>query len=195
MLKGKLDTESELIIGLKKGDHRCFRIIFEKYSKPLFLFSMSYLKSKVDAENVVQEAFLKIWRNKEKLKTDKSFQNYLFTISLNLIRKYFNKSARLNELKHDVLYETSTDKLNFDERNDYQQLLDDLDVLIEKMPEKRKIIFIKKKIEEKSLKEISEEMSISTKTVEYHITEAMKYLREEFHKIRFLFVIFIFLFK
>ena len=63
-------------------------------------------------------------------------------------------------------------------------LLDNLEELIGKMPEKRKVAFIKKKIEEKSLKEISEEMSISTKTVEYHITEAMKYLKEEFDKIR-----------
>ena len=61
--------------------------------------------------------------------------------------------------------------------------LDNLDELIGKMPEKRKVAFVKKKIEEKSLKEISAEMDISPKTVEYHITEAMKYLKEEFGKI------------
>jgi len=183
VLQRKFNTESELIIGLIKGDHEYFRAIFDRYSKPLFVFSMGYLKSKEDAENVVQEAFLKIWRNREKLKPDTSFQSYLFTIALNLIRKYFNKSARLNKLKHDILLDASENKLNFDDRNDYQLLLDNLEELIGKMPEKRRAVFVKKKIEEKSLKEISEEMSISTKTVEYHITEAMKYLKEEFCKI------------
>jgi RNA polymerase sigma-70 factor (ECF subfamily) len=184
VLQEKTITESELVTGLIRGDHECFRGIFDRYSKPLFVFSMSYLKSKEDAENIVQEAFMKIWRNREKLKPDTSFQSYLFTIALNLIRKYFNKSVRLNKLKHDILLDASENKLNFDDRNDYQLLLDSLEEIIGKMPEKRKVAFVKKKIEEKSLKEISEEMSISTKTVEYHITEAMKYLKEEFSKIR-----------
>lgn len=188
MLKENTSIESELITGLKNGNHDCFRAIFEQYSKPLYVFSLSYLKSKEDAENVVQETFIKIWKNREKLKPDTSFQSYLFTIALNLIRKYFNKSARLNKLKHDILLDSSANKLNFDDRNDYQLLLDNLDELIGKMPEKRKVAFVKKKIEEKSLKKISEEMSISTKTVEYHITEAMKYLREEFGKIRLKFM-------
>lgn len=180
----KTNTDLELISGLINSDHACFRTIFDRYSKPLFVFSMSYLKSKEDAENVVQETFMKVWQNREKLKTDTSFQSYLFTIAFNSIRKYFNKSARLNKLKHDILLDASDNKLNFDERDDYQLLLDNLDVLIGKMPEKRKVVFLKKKIEEKTLKEISEEMAISTKTVEYHITEAMKYLKDEFGKIR-----------
>jgi RNA polymerase sigma-70 factor (ECF subfamily) len=184
VLQEKTISESDLVTGLIRGDNKCFRIMFDRYSKPLFVFSMSYIKSKEDAENIVQEAFMKIWRNREKLKSDTSFQSYLFTIALNLIRKYFNKSARLNKLKHDILLDAADNKLNFDDRNDYQLMLDNLEELIGKMPEKRKVAFVKKKIEEKSLKEISEEMSISTKTVEYHITEAMKYLKEEFGKIR-----------
>ena len=107
MLQEKLNNEAELITGIKKGDHKCFRAIFDRYSKPLFVFSMSYLKSKEDAENVVQEAFMKIWNNREKLKPDNSFQSYLFTIAFNLIRKYFNQSARLNKLKHNILFDSS----------------------------------------------------------------------------------------
>jgi RNA polymerase sigma-70 factor (ECF subfamily) len=188
VLKGRTNTESELITGIIDGDHDCFRTIFDRYSKPLFVFSIGYIKSKEDAENIVQEAFMKIWNNRKKLKPDTSFQSYLFTIALNLIRKYFNKSARLNQLKHDILSDASENNLNFDDRNDYQQLLDNLEELIGKMPEKRKVAFLKKKIDEKSLKEISEELAISTKTVEYHITEAMKYLKKEFGKIHLMFM-------
>jgi RNA polymerase sigma-70 factor (ECF subfamily) len=184
VLKENTSVESELITGLINGNHDCFRAIFDRYSKPLYVFSLSYLKSKEDAENVVQEAFMIIWKNRKKIKPDTSFQSYLFTIALNLIRKYFNRSARLNKLKHDILFDAADNKEHFNDRNDYQLLLDNLEEIIGKMPEKRKVVFLKKKIEEKSLKEISAEMSISTKTVEYHITEAMKYLKEEFGKIR-----------
>jgi len=193
LLTKKLNTESDLIIGLKKDNHDSFQRIFERYSQPLFKFSLSYLKSKEAAEDVVQEVFIKVWNNRKSIKTDTSFQSYLFTIALNAIRKNFNKLARLNELKHGILINFSN-KYNFDDNTDYQSLLDKLDELINRMPEKRREVFIKKKIEEKSLKEISKELDITTKTVEYHITEAMRFLKQEFKKLEINGVIFFLLF-
>ena len=168
----------------KNGDHAAFEIIFEQYSKPLFQFSLSYLKSEEAAEDIVQEVFFKIWNNRSGIKTDTSFQSYLFTITLNAVRKYFNQLSRLNELKHQILFDSSGLNPDFDDRTDYQSMLDKLDELIHQMPEKRREVFIKKKIEEKSLKEISEELGITTKTVEYHITEAMRFLKSEFEKLQ-----------
>lgn len=177
-----IPIESKILQELKKGNHSAFEEIFERFSKPLFQFSLSYLKSEEVAEDIVQEVFIKIWNNRKELKTDTSFQSYLFTIALNAVRKYFNQLSRTNELKHNVLLDLSRQKTDFDDRADYQLLLDKLSELINQMPEKRREVFIKKKIEEKSLKEISEELNITTKTVEYHITEAMKFLKKEFEK-------------
>jgi RNA polymerase sigma-70 factor (family 1) len=186
--------ESKILKELKKGDHTAFEKIFGLYSKQLFQFSLSYLKSKEAAEDIIQEVFIKIWKNRRELKTDTSFQSYLFTITLNSVRKYFNQLSRLNELKHNILFDSSGLKPDFDDRSDYQFMLDKLEELIRQMPEKRREVFIKKKIEEKSLKEISEELNISTKTVEYHITEAMRFLSSEFEKLRIQGLIFFHLF-
>jgi RNA polymerase sigma-70 factor (ECF subfamily) len=88
--------ESKTLKELKKGDHAAFEKVFERYSKQPYLFSLSYLKSKDAAEDIVQEVFLKIWNNRESIKTDTSFQSYLFTIALNAVRLHFNKISRLN---------------------------------------------------------------------------------------------------
>lgn len=176
--------ESGLVKGLKKDNHDSFKELFNLYSKPLFQFSLRYLKSKEAAEDVVQEVFAKIWNKRKELKTDTSFKSYLFTIALNSIRKQFKKLTRLNELKHDILLDFSKNKLNFDYKDDYKLLIDKLDEYINKMPDKRKYVFVKKKLEEKSLKEIADELNISTKTVEYHISEAMKFLKKEFEELR-----------
>ncbi len=176
--------ESEILKEFKNGDHSAFEEIFKRYSKQLYHFSLSYLKSEEAAEDIVQEVFIKIWNNRKDIKTDTSFQSYLFTITLNSVRKYFNQLSRLNELKHDILFDSSRFKPDFDDRSDYQFMLDKLEQFIRMMPEKRREVFIKKKIEEKSLKEISEELSITTKTVEYHITEAMRFLKSEFEKLQ-----------
>ena len=190
----KDNITSELLSRLKKGDHSAFEKIFERYSKQLFQFSLSYLKSEEAAEDIVQEVFIKIWNNRSEIKTDTSFQSYLFTITLNSVRKYFNQLSRLNELKHDILFDSSGHKPDFDDRSDYQFMLGKLEELIRQMPEKRREVFIKKKIEEKSLKEISEELNITTKTVEYHITEAMRFLKSEFEKLQVQGLIFFHLF-
>ena len=64
----------------KKDNHDSFQKIFERYSKPLFQFSLTYLKSKDAAEDVVQEVFIKIWNNRRSIKTDTSFQSDLLSI-------------------------------------------------------------------------------------------------------------------
>ena len=176
--------ESALLKGLKRNDHECFQQLFEQYSKPLYRFSLSYLKTGQAAEDVVQEVFYKVWKKRNEIDTGKSFQSYLFTIALNAIRKQFNKQAGVNQLKHDLLVSFSDSKETFDEKNDYQELLNKLEELINRMPDKRRAIFRMKKLDGKSQKEIASEFAITTKTVEYHITEAMKFLREEFSKLR-----------
>lgn len=155
-------SDYNLIIGLKKNNHDSFKELFDRYSNPLFQFSLRYLKSNDAAEDVVQEVFTKIWSNRKKINSDTSFKSYLFIIALNSIRKQFNKQTRFNEVRHDVLLDLHQNESEFDSREDYQSLLNKLDELINKMPEKRKQVFIKKKLEKKSLKEIAQEMDIST---------------------------------
>jgi RNA polymerase sigma-70 factor (family 1) len=172
------NTETNLIRGLRKGKHDCFRLLFERYSAPLYHFSLSYLKSKEAAEDVVQDVFIKIWYKRKEIKTGNSFQAYLFTIGLNVIRKHFQKLDRANQAKHDILISLYENGGNWEEENNYQEKLERLESLIYKMPERRRDIFLKRKIEGKSLREIAGELDISSKTVEYHITEAMKFLNK-----------------
>jgi len=192
--KPVIPIDSKILKEFKKGDHSAFEKIFERYSKQLFQFSLSYLKSEEVAEDIVQEVFIKIWNSRSEIRTDTSFQAYLFTITLNSVRKYFNQQSRLNEVKHDILFESSGFKSDFDDNSNYQFMLDKLEVLISVMPEKRREVFIKKKLEGKSLKEISDELGITPKTVEYHITEAMRFLRSEFEKLQVQGMIFFYLF-
>ena len=180
----EINIETALLKGLKRSDHECFQNLFAKYSQPLYRFSLSYLKSTDAAEDVVQEVFMKIWRKRKEIDTTKSFQSYLFTIALNVIRKQFNKLSESNQLKHDLLISFAENKESFDEKDDFREMVDKLAEMIQQMPEKRREIFRMKKLEGKSQKEIAEKFNITTKTVEYHITEAMKFLKQEFDKFR-----------
>ena len=171
-----------------------FEGLFEQFSQKLYRFSYSYLKSESESEDVVQEVFLKIWENRASLKTGTSFQSYLFTIAFNSIRKSFNKKAKQDQFRTDLFDFLSVDNLSLENHQDYEVLLSKLDLLIDQMPARRKEIFMKRKKEGKSVRDIAANMNISPKTVENQITEAMNYLKNEFNKDRITGMLFFYIF-
>ena len=165
---------------LRSGSPVAFQYLFNQYSQKLYRFALSYLKSDAEAEEVVQDVFLKLWENRYRLDSDKSFQSYLFTIAFNAIKKKFNQKLRNDRFKHELFEWLSQEAPSLESRLDFEALIEKLESLIEKMPEKRKAIFLKRKKEGQSIQDIAGEMGISPKTVKNQITEAMKYLKEAF---------------
>ena len=169
-----------MIALLQKGSVTAFEKLFKKYGQRLYRFSHTYLKSEAEAEDVVQEVFLKLWENRTSLRTGTSFQSYLFTIAFNAIQKNFNKRAVQDRFRV-ILFENIAEQNSaLEDQSDFEFLLGKLDLLIDQMPSRRKEIFLKRKKEGKSVGDIAIEMDISKKTVENQITEAMNYLRKSF---------------
>lgn len=165
---------------MRNGSSSAFEELFGIYSQKLYRFSLSYLKSEAEAEEIVQNVFLKLWENRDKLRNETSFQSYLFTIAFNAIRKQFNQKVRDDQFRTNLLELLSDENPVIENHPDFETLLARLDELIDRMPERRREIFLKRKKEGKSVREIAIEMEISPKTVENQITEAMNYLKTEF---------------
>lgn len=175
MTDHKKHTDYELIRQLKKGQITAFNELFYAYSSRLYHFAFGYLKSKEEAEELVQEIFSKIWEKRAQLDEELSFKSYLFTITFNAIRKHFRSQAYLNRYFN---YINSNPHENAaSEDVDYASLKMLVDKLVDSMPEKRKVVFIKSRYEGKNAKEIAEEMAISKSTVENHLNQALKFLR------------------
>ncbi|MBL7967072.1 MAG: RNA polymerase sigma-70 factor [Prolixibacteraceae bacterium] len=173
-------NEQQLISLLRGGSQDAFEQLFDSYSQKLYRFSYSYLKAEAEAEEIVQDVFLKLWENRDKLRNETSFQSYLFTIAFNAIRKHFNKKTRDERFRANLLELLSEENPSLENHSDFETLVARLDQLIEAMPSRRKEIFLKRKKEGKSISEIALDMDISPKTVENQITEAMNYLKKEF---------------
>ncbi len=187
-------TEQQLITLLRGNSQFAFEQLFERYSQKLYRFSFSYLKSETEAEEIVQDVFLKLWENRAKLKNETSFQSYLFTIAFNAIRKYFNKKIKDEQFRTNIIESLSEENPSIENNLNYEALVTKLDKLIDEMPERRKEIFLKRKKEGKSIRDIANEMYISPKTVENQITEAMNFLKKEFGNDRVSGMLFFFVF-
>ncbi len=172
--------ESVLVSELSKGNLLAFNTLFRGYGNRLYRFALGYLKSEDEAEELVQEVFTIIWEKRAGLKEELSFKSYLFTIAFNIIRKHFRTKAQISEYFKSGITDDSDmhtyEKINYDSL--YQYITD----LVKKLPERRKIIFIKSRFEGLSIKEIAEELKISHKTVENQLTDALKYIRTNLNR-------------
>ena len=169
--------EGRLIAKIKDGDVNAFRKIYDLHSKPLFRFSFSYLKDSFEAEEIVQDVFLKIWENRSNIDEEKSFKSYLYRITVNKI---------FNELKHRVVkqkYEQHA--INIDRHSNetpdstmqFHELNSKLENLLAQLPEQQRTIFILSRWKGLSNAEIAEKLSLSIRTVENQIYRAAKFIK------------------
>lgn len=173
-------VESVLVHNLAKGNLLAFNTLYKEYSGRLYRFALGYLKSKDEAEELVQEVFTIIWEKRKDLKEELSFKSFLFTIAFNIIRKHFRTKAYfadyLKAEMGDNLDMQTSQKITYDSL--YRFITD----LVNQLPARRKEIFIKSRFEGLSIKEIADELKISHKTVENQLTDALKFIRTNLNR-------------
>ena len=172
--------ESLLVHNLAKGNLLAFNTLYKEYSGRLYRFALGYLKSRDEAEELVQEVFTIIWEKRKDLKKELSFKSFLFTIAFNIIKKHFRTKAYFavylkTEMGDNLDMQTS-------QKITYDSLYRFITELVNQLPPRRKEIFIKSRFNGLTIKEISEEMNISHKTVENQLTVALKFIRTNLNK-------------
>lgn len=192
-MKTNYISETEWILALKEGDLVAFNHLFDRYGKRLFHFSIGYLKSTENAEEIVQEVFMRIWENRLELSAQKSLEAYLFTIArngiLNTIRKSKSEQAYLNYTKIN-----SGKNVLLDEELNFNELEEAYHQVIEQLSPRRKEIFLLSREQSFSNVEIAEKMNISVKTVENQMTSAISEIRKNLRSLGFSGIIFFELF-
>lgn len=182
--------DKQVISKLRKGDVASFDDIFKKYNKKVFYFANSYLKNRQEAEDVVQEVFMNLWRHRDQINEQYIFSKYLFKMTYNAtckrFRKYASEKRYLEETLHTSNEDNST-KLDIE----FNNLLETKDLLISKLPERQKEILLLSIEEHLSSEEISQRLNISKKTVDNYLSKARTYLRKSLgeNMLSFLFIV------
>jgi len=167
----------KLVDNLRNGDLESFDLIFKKYGDRLFGFALTYLKSREETEELVQNVFLKLWENRKNLKKESSLKSYLFTIAYHNMCRLF-REKQIHEKFTEESIASGSRTVNLEEQLEYKSTLEQVDQLIERLPEKQRIIFLKSRKEGKSSKEIANEMNLAPGTVDNQISIAIKFLRK-----------------
>jgi len=165
---------------ISKSDEETFTALFYLYKDKLYGFFKALTHSHADATNMVQEVFIKIWRNREKLGSVDNINAYIFRAAQNLaidqIRKRSNEIISFNEEYTGNEAESTLDS-PFDQLIN-KELSSSLKEAIEKLPPQQKKIFVSHCIEGLPHNEIASNMNLSLSTVQNHMRAALSNIRE-----------------
>lgn len=159
-----------------KGHTAAFTSFYTQYFKKLLIESDKYVKDIQVAEEIVQDVFLKIWERSQELNEIKSIKSYLYRSVINSSINYVNRQKSL-ELHHQKIINEFTEE-QVEEIDEENRLIVILFDEIEKLPAKCREIFKLNRFERLKYREIAIKLNISERTVENHIANALKILRE-----------------
>ena len=174
------DIHLQLIKGLKAGSYKDFNRLYELYADLLFGFVLKLTKSPSDAEDILQESFLRIWQTKENISLDKSFKSYLYTISHNLIIDSFRSKMESIEFEYyitsDVYQEPGENEI--EESIDFDDFMQKIEDAKTKLTDKQKEIF---ELTQSgfTLPQVAEQLNVSEKTVKNQLSIVRRLLKSE----------------
>nr|WP_121271692.1 RNA polymerase sigma-70 factor [Pedobacter schmidteae] len=173
-----LDNEQQLVADMARGDQNAFRKIYDHYRPLVYSFSLKYLKSPQQAEEVVQETFLKLWRIGEGLSAIKHLDSYMLTMSRNrcmdVLRRMKLEAMHIEPLTDDLdSYTNETEERIL--LNDTKKLLDEA---IAQLPPQQQLVYTLCHIQGRRQDEVARELQLSPETVKRHMKLALKFLRE-----------------
>lgn len=169
-------TDEELLDRLRyDGDRKAFEALYERYASPIFDYIYARVHDRYTAQEIVQELFVSLWQKHRELAV-RTCQTYLFGVAKNLIISQYRK-----EMAREARQRTwEMGRLHQEENADQETLVQDLRIRYQEalslLPEKCQRVFTLSR-DGLTNREVAEQLNISEKTVEQHITKALRFLK------------------
>ncbi|MBP8678131.1 MAG: RNA polymerase sigma-70 factor [Bacteroidales bacterium] len=169
-----------IVIRVKEGDIKSFESLFRSYYLPLLYYSTGITGREDISEEIIQEFFYNLWKNRQELKITKSIKSYLFNSIRNRSidycrkRKYEESPSENLEILGRISEEPSPVELM-----EAEELNSIIKTGLKKMPARRRDIFLMSRLGNKKHEEIASLLSLSVKTVEAEMGKALKLLKKE----------------
>ncbi|OIV43652.1 RNA polymerase sigma factor [Flavobacterium johnsoniae] len=171
-------NHDEILIGrLRNGDESALTELYNKFWQSLFMSAYNVLKDKELCEDIIQDIFMNIWNNREKLEIHISLKGYMYACARYQVFNQFKKNKDKIHVEFfddlDKRFQHSTPETQLM----HEELVQQINTIVESLPLKCQLVYKLSREEQLSHKEIAERLDISTKTVENHITKALQVIR------------------
>lgn len=170
------DVDSKIIKQFSDGDQSAFRVVFEHYYPRVSEFIRRIVKSDSLAEDITQDIFVKVWERREIFGVEvQSFDKYIYVMSRNAALNALRRTGRIAPLSSESLSQSDAGSIEESYYAQEKELIIRLAVC--QMPEQRRRIFEMSRYMGLDNQTIATTLNLSKKTVENHLTLALKTLR------------------
>jgi len=184
----------DIIFRLKKQDKSALDELFGYYYPRLYHFSKSILKIENDIDDILQEVFVKIWMNSQKIGNPETFNAYIFTITKNEVLNLIRNNLRDQNFRDRIFLHSVAEEYQQQSQLEFDEIKAGIDKIVANLPEKRQQVFILSRTDGLSNKEIAMQLNISEKTVEDHITHAIKQIKNSMKEMGIISLLYCYLF-
>lgn len=173
------EVHIEQLIRLKNSDEKKFmEFLFKSFYIPLCKSVYRIVRDTDVAEDIVQEVFYKVWRNRDTLDLSKSVKSYLYRSAINTALNYLEKHKRVVELDGNEMLSNKYSANTTEEVLDGSELENKINCTINELPPRCKTVFMMSRFEEMSYQEIADSLDVTVKAVEKQMSKALQILRE-----------------
>ncbi|NLU92017.1 RNA polymerase sigma-70 factor [Chitinophaga sp. Ak27] len=167
-------TDADLMLSLQQDDGHAFTEIYNRYWKKLLAIAYIHCRDKMAAEEIVQEVFISLWNRRQELAVDKVNAYLATAVRLSVFKQYARQQRR-----EQIIAATADPVISsWDEEKIYTRFLQQqINGIIEVLPEKCRLVFKLNRVEGLSIPEVAQRMGIAEKTAEAHLTKALKVLK------------------
>ena len=174
--------EQLLLIALSRGDEKAFEVLFMRYFPRVKRFISGLLQDEITAEDFSQDILLRIWQKREEMVKVENLSAYLYQASRNAVYQHLRHVLLVNEYgekQQEVLSNVSGSGVQDIEENMFaEELLLLIQHTVEQRPAQRRKIYEMSRKEGKTNDEIAQLLTISKRTVENHLTQALSDIRK-----------------
>lgn len=173
-------TDEQLLSLLRNGDAAAFNAIYERYSRPLYLYILSKTDKGETSKDVLQDLFTTLWEKRQALDIHLSLRSYLYQCVRHKIIDLYRKDATYRKYLQQLIEHFDAQPHNISETYDYKAKAAEVFEAINRLPEKMKEIFMLSRFENMSIEQIATRLELSQQTVKNQISKALKILRTHY---------------
>ena len=167
---------------LRKGEIASFEKLFHRFYPGMCSYAEGLIRKEDVAEEIVQDVFYNVWKNRETLRITTSWQSYLYRSVYNNAMMYLRKTRREVRLDERIPLEDHRGSPDPSEEMQFREVSELMSHTLENLSERTREIFYLNRVNGLKYREIADKLSISVKTVEANMGKALKALRTSLEK-------------
>lgn len=189
-----MGIESQYIKDLKNGSRKAFNALYEIYSSRLYGYCYQWTKSHEDAEEIVQDVFVKLWIHRDSIENEETILYFVFKIAKNQLINMYRSNVN-SAIYEEYLQYSNTSSLSIDDTAyavEYDDFCKLLNKIKETLPETQQKVYEYSKLRHFSNQEIADALGLSEQTVKNQLSLALKVFRENLNGYNLMLLVVIF---